>query len=41
MKAEISDTIQVNEEEYLELVERGLIAVDRLNNLDRKFVKKK
>jgi hypothetical protein len=41
MKAEISDTIQVNEEEYLELIEKGLIAMNRQESLNRKFVKKK
>jgi hypothetical protein len=41
MKAELSDTIQVNEEEYLELIEKGLIELNGKYNLKRKFVKKK
>jgi len=41
MKAEISDTIQVNEEEYLELIQNGLIVLNRKDSINRKFVKKK
>lgn len=41
MRAEISDTVEVSEEEYLELLEKGLLGLEHMNSIKRKFVKKK
>lgn len=41
MKADIIDTIEVNEEEYLEMIKEGLIGMENMDYVKRKFIKKK
>jgi hypothetical protein len=41
MKAQISDSIEVNEEEYLELIKEGLIPMEHMDHIKRNFIKKK
>ena len=41
MIAELNGTIEVNEEEYLEMIQKGLIKIEKNMMNKRKFVKKK
>ena len=41
MKAEINGEIEVNEEEYLEMVKEGLIGPENMDHVKRRFTKKK
>ena len=41
MKAELNKEIEVNEEEYLEMIEKGLIKIENYKINQRKFTKKK